>query len=86
MAELSLWWMITASFFASSDFAVPGFFDKHRAETQFVVDQSKSAFLRKLRDLCLAIFFIFWSEALQFVFVDSAIAELVGFEPQLTPD
>jgi len=36
--------------------------------------------------LCLPVFFIFWPEPLQFVFVDSAIAELVGFGPQLTPD
>jgi hypothetical protein len=84
--EFSWWWMISSSLFVSSDFAVAGFFDKHRAETQFVIDQSKTVVRRKLRDLCLPIFFVFWPEALQFVFVDSAIAELVGFESQLTSD
>ena len=28
----------------------------------------------------------FWPDPSQFVFVDGAIAELVGFKPQLTPD
>jgi hypothetical protein len=86
ISERSLWWTISALLFASSDFAVAGFFGKHRTKTQFVVDQSKSVFLRKLRELCFTVFFIFWPDALQFVFVDSAMAELVGFELQLTPD
>jgi hypothetical protein len=59
ISERSLWWTISASLFASSDFAVAGFFGKHRTKTQFVVDESKSVFLRKLRELCFTVFFIF---------------------------
>ena len=77
---------LTASLFVSSDFAAAVFLDEHRAETQFVIDQSESVFLRKLRDFGLPIWFVFWPHALQFIFVDSAIAELIGFQPQLTPD
>ena len=86
IAGFSLWRVITGAVLASSDHTFAGFFDKHRAQAQFVIDQSESVFLRKLRDLRLAIFFVFWPDTLQFVFVDGAIAKLVGFEPQSTSD
>jgi hypothetical protein len=72
------------SFVAS--FVVARFFDKHRAKTQFVIDQPKSVFGCKVRNLCPPVFYIFWPNALQFVFVDSAIAEFVGLQGQLTFD
>jgi len=55
--------VITGLLFASSRFATAGVFDKNRAETQLVIDQSKSVFLRKLRDLCLPIFLHFLARA-----------------------
>jgi len=48
-------------------------FHKDRAESQLVVAQAKSVFLRKLSDLRLAIFVVNRKEALQVSFVNSIV-------------
>ena len=69
-----------AAIFASSDVVAGGVFQEDRAVPLFVICQAKSLFLRKRRDLCLAIFFSYRPDALQFLLVDSAVPQIVGLE------
>ena len=69
---------------ASSDLDAIGIFYQDRAVPLLVICQPKSLFLRRLRDLHLAIFFSYRPEALQVLLVDSAVPKMVSLELQLT--
>src|SRR5215831_7208625 len=61
-------------------------FLKDCAQSLFVIGQSKAVLPGKLLDLCLAVFFSYRPDALQFLLVDSAVPQIVTLELQLTPD
>src|SRR5262245_4391242 len=76
--------IVAAAIFASSDVVAGGVFQEDRAVPLLVRCQPKSGFLRKLRDLCLPIFFSYGPDALQFLLVNSAVTQIASLELQLT--
>jgi len=71
---------------ASPDVVAGGVFHKYRAESLLIIYELKSVFLRKLGNLCLAIFFCYWPDALQFLLVDRAMPQIVRLQLQFTSD
>src|SRR4029453_10312475 len=81
---ISLRRMNSGAISGSSDVVADRVFQEDRAVPLLVICQPKSVFLRKLRDFCLAIFFSYRPDALQFLLVNSAVPQFVSLELQLT--
>ena len=62
------------------------FLDEDGTQPVLVETQMESVFVRKLRDLFLAILLVYRPDALQFILVNSALREFASLQLQIVSD